>query len=82
MVSSHDLCRLSIIPPYDDSMHKNMNYELSLLKKLYYVWMRLWDLIYALGKYALNLFMICFSYDMMINVMDMLMTYDFPLSSK
>lgn len=44
--------------------------------------MGLWDLIHALNNYDLNESIICSSYDTMINVIDMLMTYVFPLSWK
>lgn len=82
MEISHGLCRLKLIPSCADSVNKNINYELLLLNKLYLVWLILCDIIHALGKYALNAFMICSSYDIMITVIDMFMTYAFPLSSK
>ena len=67
---------------YDRNMDKSMNYELWLLKKLYLAWVGLWDLIHALHKYALRVFMVCSYYVMVIYELIMLMTYAFPLSSK
>ena len=61
------------------NMNKNMKYELWSLKKLYLVWMGLWDLTHALHKYALMVSLVCSFYDIMFYEFNMPMIYPFTL---